>query len=137
LQGGGNRWKGMVYGMINRIYQDANPLPVWNFIDKYKLGESEMIGYWDENCPVVSDNRNIKATVYQNEDFSIVALGNFSHVDQECKINIDWESLNLDKNKTEMFSPFIEDFQEEGKYFSNSIKLESDKGLLLVIRNMQ
>ena len=137
LQGGGNPWKGMVFGLTRRIYQEVDPVPVWNFIDQYELGNAEMIGYWDESCPVKTNNKYIKATAYRAKDFTVVSVANFSHKDQECLLGFDLKLLGFKENSVEIFSPFIKDFQEGKKYiFNNTMKIESDKGALLIIRDM-
>ncbi|MEO5995837.1 MAG: glycoside hydrolase domain-containing protein, partial [Chitinophagaceae bacterium] len=54
LQGGGNAWRGMIYGMTNRMpwSDNADPRPIWKAWDDFGIKGSAMIGYWSENCPV-------------------------------------------------------------------------------------
>ncbi len=66
LEGGGNPWRGMVYGITNRAGWVKNPPHhLWKFFDEYKFPEREMLGYWDRNCPVRTDNPKIIASVFK------------------------------------------------------------------------
>ena len=65
LQDGGNRWRGMLYGMTSRMsYQGNNPSPIWKVWDDFKIQDSEMFGYWSSRCPVKTDHQDVLATAY-------------------------------------------------------------------------
>ena len=50
LEGGGNPWRGMVYGITNRPGWVGNsPSGLWKFWDEYKIEDKIMTGYWEEN----------------------------------------------------------------------------------------
>ncbi|MDQ2753219.1 MAG: DUF6067 family protein, partial [Bacteroidota bacterium] len=67
LQGGGNPWRGMIYGMTNRMpwSDNADPRPIWKVWDKFGMQGTKMIGYWSDNCPVKTNNDKVLATVYK------------------------------------------------------------------------
>jgi hypothetical protein len=52
LQDGGNAWRGMIYGMTNRMpwSDNADPRPIWKIWNQFGIKGSEMIGYWSEHC---------------------------------------------------------------------------------------
>ncbi len=60
LQGGGNPWRGMVFGMTNRMpwSDNADPRPIWKAWDDFGMAGTKMIGYWSPNCPVRTDRTN-------------------------------------------------------------------------------
>ena len=64
LQGGGNPWRGMVYGITNRAGWGGDPTEIWKFWDQYHITDKQMIGYWDPENPVKSSNDLVKATLY-------------------------------------------------------------------------
>ncbi len=66
LQDGGNPWRGMIYGMTNRMpwSDNADPRPIWKLWDDFGIKGSSMIGYWSENCPVKTNNEKVLCTVY-------------------------------------------------------------------------
>ena len=37
LEGGGNPWRGMVYGMTNRLGWGGDPRPIWKFWDDFGI----------------------------------------------------------------------------------------------------
>ena len=52
LEGGGNPWRGMVFGMTGRLPSVGVNKALWRFWDETGLPEARMIGWWSENCPV-------------------------------------------------------------------------------------
>lgn len=135
LQDGGNPYRGMIYGMTTRMYGKRDPRPLWKFFDEYDIGNCEMLGYWLKDCPVKTDNDNIKATVYKKEGQSIISIASWEGKDTKVNLSIDWERLGLDPKKVKPAAPAIENFQEKREYnLEESILIEANKGLLLVIR---
>ncbi len=136
LRGGGNPWRGMVYGMTNRIYiHKMNPVSIWKFMDKFDMGSMDMIGYWDPDCPVQTNNNNLRATVYRKKGTVIVSIGNWSKEKQDCSLEINWNSLQIDKDRAKIYAPFIQDFQEEQKFEPGvPLIVKGAEGWLLVIQ---
>ncbi|MBQ6284629.1 MAG: hypothetical protein IJK70_07560 [Bacteroidales bacterium] len=136
LQGGGNRWCGMVYGMTNRAGWSGNyPNYIWSFWDKYDIASKELLGYWDERCPVSTDNDMVKASLYKGENSAIIAVACWGDSDVTCDINIDWAKLGLDRSKVKIVQPAVTDFQEERTNPSlKGIKVPQGKGYLFVIQ---
>ena len=75
LQDGGNPWRGMVYGMTNRMpwSEDADPRPLWKLWDEFGMKGSKMIGYWSATVPVRTGRDDVLATVYRREGRALVA----------------------------------------------------------------
>ena len=48
LEGGGNPWRGLVYGMTNRMpwTENSDPRPIWKVWDEFGMSGTKMIGYW-------------------------------------------------------------------------------------------
>ena len=91
LQGGGNRWLGMLFGMSVRLpwtseQIKADPRPVWKIWDEFGIADSEMIGFWEEDCPVKTNHPDVLATVYRRSDRSLIALGSWA--DESMKVNL-------------------------------------------------
>jgi hypothetical protein len=65
LESGGNPWRGMVYGMTNRLpwREDNDPRALWKAWDAFGLADTRMIGYWVPGNPVQSDRADVLATV--------------------------------------------------------------------------
>jgi hypothetical protein len=118
LQGGGNRFLGMVYGATARhSWTDAgnqkSPVPVWKFWDTFGIRDARMLGYWDPDCPVKTSDPEVKATAYVKDGATLVSVGNFSDRDKMVSLDIDWKGLGIDPSRARIIAPAIENFQEE------------------------
>jgi hypothetical protein len=136
LQGGGNLWRGMVYGITNRPGWTKNsPEYLWHFFDEYNFTQREMIGYWDKSCPVRTGNHNIFATVFKGTDDVVIAVGNWSGETQTSSIIPDWKSLGMDPAKCSMLVPPINEFQDSAQInLSKPVQISGGKGLLIVVK---
>ncbi len=135
LQGGGNPWRGMVYGITNRAGWGGDPTEIWNFWDQYHFTDKQMLGYWDSESPVKCDNELVKATLYKGTDECIIAVANWGAKDQRCSLDIDWVKLGYDKGGCSYSIPYLKHFQEEQSLSSlKRLKIPGTKGYLIVIR---
>ncbi|HMK39850.1 MAG TPA: glycoside hydrolase domain-containing protein, partial [Bacteroidota bacterium] len=112
LAGGGNRWRGMVYGMTNRLgWIGPSPDPLWKYWDAVRIQDMEMIGYWDERTPVRCSSDSVFVTVYKGANRTLLALGNWGRTDQKVTLDLDIRSLGLSREPLEFRIPAIENYQ--------------------------
>ncbi len=141
LQGGGNRWLGMVFGMTVRYPWTTegvlcDPKPVWKIWDEFQISDAKMTGFWDQDCPLKTDVPEIKATAYIKPGKTLLSIGNFSDRTQYVNLNIDWKALGLDPAKCTARAPAVENFQSAKVFDINSpIPVEPRKGWLIFIEN--
>ena len=135
LQDGGNPWRGMIYGMTNRLpYQKSGPQGLWKVWDEFGIVGSKMIGYWSPNIPVTTDNKEVLSTVFQKDGKTMVALASWAANDSNVKLNIDWKKLGLDAKKVKIHAPYINGFQDEKTFeITESIPVKKNQGWLLII----
>lgn len=136
LEKGGNPWRGMVYGMTNRMPYDGNdPGSIWKVWDAFGMKGSQMIGYWSDNCPVTTSNKNVPATVYQKGRSALVSIASWDSTDTNIILNIDWKKIGIDAAKARIVAPDITGFQT-GRTFNvtDAIPVEKGKGWLLEIK---
>lgn len=134
LQGGGNPWRGMVYGMTSRLPWAGNPSHLWKVWDDFGIQESEMVGYWVSSCPVKTDNKDILATAYVKKDKVLISIASWAKERVNCRIHIDWKALGLNANKARLRAPFIKDFQGLAVFKpTDKIPVEPGKGWLLLL----
>ena len=136
LQGGGNRFLGMVYGTTGRdAYGEFSPRPVWNLWKTFGIGEARMLGYWDRACPVRTGNPDVKATAYVKEGQTLVSIGNFGLNNQSVRLTVDWKALGLDPSKAVIEAPVVKDFQEARTFGINeAIPVKAKEGWLVILR---
>ncbi len=137
LQDGGNQWRGMVYGMTNRLPWSGNndPRPIWKVWDNFGMKGTKMIGYWSENCPVKTNNAEVLATVYKKQGRALVAIASWADQDVKVTLNIDWKKLGIDPAKASITIPDVVNFQK-GEYLTTSseVMVPKGKGYLIVIK---
>ncbi|MCI0499382.1 MAG: DUF6067 family protein [Planctomycetales bacterium] len=134
LQDNGNPWRGMVYGMTARMPRTEMPAKLWKIWDQFGIQDSEMIGYYSDNCPVKTSHANVAATVYKKADKSMIAIASWEDRPVQCKLDIDWASLGLDEEQAVLRAPEIEGFQHEAEFLpSEEITVQPGKGWLLIL----
>ena len=134
LQGGGNVWRGMVYGMSNRLKWHGDPRAIWKLWDDFGIEKSQMLGYWSKRCPVKTGDDNIKATAYVRNDKTLIAIGSWTG-DKNIHLEIDWAAVGIDKSKAVLYAPEIEGIQKEKVFNPDElIPVEKDKGWLLFLK---
>ncbi len=139
LQGGGNPWRGMIYGMTARLPWNTegvicNPKDVWKIWDSFGIADSKMIGYWDSACPVKTNNPQVLATAYVRDGKTLVSIASWDT--QKCSVNLimNWKALGLDPSKVKLRAPEILNFQK-GRVFGidEQIPVEPTKGALILV----
>jgi hypothetical protein len=137
LQGGGNPWRGMVYGMTNRMpwSDNADPRPIWKAWDDFGMAGTKMVGYWSPNCPVRTGTNEVPATVFKKPGAALVALASWAGRDTTVRLRIDWTSLGIDSARAIIEAPEIRNFQP-AQHFApgDAIPVDKAKGWLLIIR---
>lgn len=104
-----NPWRGMVYGMDSR---ESGTAPwLWKLWDEFGIEPSQMIGYWDFQCPVKTDHKDILATVYRNGRNTLVAVASWNPQPRMFRLSVDWKALGLDPQKAKLYALAITEFQ--------------------------
>ena len=137
LEGGGNPWRGMLYGMTSRMpWSDkADPRPIWKVWDDFGMEGSRMIGYWVENSPVRTNNQNVLATVYRKPGAALIALAGWAPEDVRVKLKIDWKALGIDPKRASITAPDVRNFQSPARFSpDDEIPLVKGKGMLLIVK---
>lgn len=140
LHRGGNRWRGMVYGMTVRHpwMTDGvicDPRPIWKIWDSFGIADSKMIGYWEDKTPVTTSNDKVLATTYLNKRGEVlVAVASWDEKPADFTLKIDWKALGLDPKKVKIYQPAVDEFQGEATYLiGDKIKVEPTKGYMFVL----
>ena len=135
LEGGGNPWRGMLFGMTGRSPRVDNG-PLWKLWDSFGMQNSEMIGYWVKDNPVKTGSEKTLATVYSHMgDKALISLATWEDTDAKVKLSIDWAKLGLDPSKVTLHAPAIENFQQETTWKpGDEIVVPKGKGLLIIAK---
>jgi glycosyl hydrolase family 123 len=135
LHGGGNPYRGMVYGMTNRLgWGGKSPKSIWDLWNDFGIQDAQMIGYWDEDSPIKSDNSQIKLTVYIKQTQILIAGASWDKNNSNVKINIDWKKLGWDESSVIITMPKVKKYQKAKKLeFPIQITVKPNKGFWILI----
>ncbi len=136
LQDGGNPWRGMVFGMTNRLpWEKSDPRPLWKEWDRFGMAGSRMSGWWDPACPVKVDHGQVKAAAYLQPGRALVALASWAKEPVDVVPQVDWKALGLDPAKATLRAYAIERFQEPRSFrVGEPIQVAPGRGWLLELR---
>ncbi len=137
LQGDGNPWRGMVYGMTGRLgwSEKSDPRPIWNLWNDVGMQGTEMIGYWSSHCPVKTNNDKVLVTVYKKKGIALLSVASWADTTTQVKLQIDWKALDIDESKAVITAPAIKDFQLQYNFTKDEmIPVEKNKGWLIIIK---
>lgn len=135
LQDGGNIWRGMVFGMTNRLPNPKDPAGLWAFWKEFGMADAVMLGYWNPDCPVKTDCGQVKTTVYRLPHQCLIALGSWSDREEAVRLQLDYAALGLDPERVVLEIPEIPGFQQ-GQNFTldQPIPVPAGAGWLLLLR---
>ncbi|MBS1606278.1 MAG: hypothetical protein JST42_26705 [Bacteroidetes bacterium] len=137
LNKGGNAWRGMVFGITDRFgwYRSITPEYIWKFWDEYDFRHRRLIGFWDKDNPVRTDNPNAVASIFQGASGTIIAVANWTDTVQTCRIEINWKKLGLDPHAVTATIPYLKDFQEQQAVdLGKPLELPPARGYMIVLK---
>ncbi|MFT4197751.1 MAG: DUF6067 family protein [Pseudoxanthomonas sp.] len=136
LQDGGNPWRGMVFGMTNRLpWTGGDPRALWKAWDDFGIDRAEMIGWWAPDVPVRSGRDDVLATVYQRQGKALVALASWAPQPVQLQLAIDWRALGIDPHRARISAMPIDGFQPARSFAVDApVPIEPGKGWLLLVQ---
>jgi len=138
LQDGGNPWRGMLFGMTARRPWSGDPRALWKAWDDFGIKDSQMIGWWAEDCPVKTTDKDVLATVYLSRkaghNSALISIASWAKTDMDIKLSFDWKALGIDPNTAILTAKPIDKFQPMRSFnVADRIPVEAGKGWLLTI----
>jgi len=134
LQDNGNPWRGMVFGMTQRLPWAGDPSPLWRAWDAFGMKGTRMVGFWVVRNPIKTGRADVLATTYVKAGKAMVALASWAPQPVDVPLAIDWHALGIDPAAARLTAPGIEGFQPARTFRPGEpIPVEPGKGWLLVI----
>ncbi len=137
LQNDGNPWRGMLFGMTNRLgwSPGSDPRGLWKLWDGFGIAQAEMIGWWVHDTPVKTDRDDVLATSYVRKGKkTLIALASWAPEKTAVKLSIDWHALGLSASKVTLVAPAVDGFQPQATFKpGDAVPVEPGKGWLLVV----
>jgi hypothetical protein len=116
LQGGGNPWRGMLFGMTGRLGWGGDPRPLWKLWDEFGIAEARMSGFWDPHCPVKTNQKEVLATAYVKTGKTLISLASWATNLAKVRLQLDAAATGLSAEKVRLFAPYIRGFQPETRF---------------------
>ncbi len=137
LEGGGNPWRGMVFGMTGRAPAVDNR-PLWQFWQDYGLERARMAGFWDPGAPVRTSHPGVLATSWSGDDGMVVALASWAEETVDVTLEFggthDGGTVPFPLQALPLYAPAIAGFQTAAGYApGQAIRIDPRRGLLLTI----
>lgn len=130
LEGGGNPWRGMVFGMTGRAPAVDNR-PLWEFWARHGLEQAHMRGFWDPLGPVTASHPDVRATTWLTDRGMVVALASWAEQTEHVTLDFD---AGAAATGAVTKAPAIHGFQSARSYApGEAITIEPQRGLLLTI----
>lgn len=130
LEGGGNPWRGMVFGMTGRAPAVDNR-PLWEFWAETGMERGRMQGFWDPRAPARTNHPDVLATTWVTERGMVVALASWAGETEHVTLIFDDETAAKGSVAN---APAIRGFQSAASYApGEAITVEPQRGLLLTI----
>lgn len=135
LEGGGNPWRGMVFGMTNRLpWTGGDPRELWKAWDAFGIADSRMIGWWASTAPVKTGRPDVLATTYLRKDRALVAVASWAADTVSVPLTIDWRAVGIPAASARISARAIEGFQPALELTPGQpLRIAPGKGWLLEI----
>ncbi len=137
LNGCGNVYRGMLYGMTSRLgWGNCDPSSLWKLWDAFGIRDARMVGFWDPALPVKCSRDDIKVTVYRKPGKLLIAYASWAKDNVSVRLDLDWKALKMDPGNVTIHAPSVEGLQEGQEYSGlENISVPAGKGGLIVIEN--
>ena len=137
LQDGGNPWRGMVFGMTNRLPWAGDPRPLWRAWDDFGIAGTHMAGWWSVHPPVTTGRTDVLATAYVRRGRTMVAVASWAKDTVDVALRVNWRALGLDSSRVTVTAPAIEAFQPADSIaVGTPLRVAPGRGRLLVLRSV-
>lgn len=134
LEGGGNVWRGMLYGMTARLGWTGDPTAMWVLWDSFGIAKAKMLGYWEDQSPVKTSNKDVLATTYVKNKKILVSIASWAPNQVAVNLHIDYKQLGMHPDKVQVRAPGLPNLQEARSLkIDEPLVIDPAGGLLLII----
>ncbi len=135
LQGGGNPWRGMLFGMTARLPWAGDPRELWKVWDDFGISQATMQGWWTPAPPVTTGRSDILATTYSRPGSALIAVASWARDTTAVRLRINWRALGLDSTKVRIEAPEIANFQPARSFrVGEPIPVPNGRGWVLMVK---
>lgn len=125
---GAARHRGMLFGITLRLPWSATDNDIWNFIKKYRLEDSELWGFWNDETPVGTGCPDVRASVFVGSEYSVIAAASWADSGRQVKLTLSIDGFDI----RDAFIPAIDGYQS-ASVFEGILDIPKDGGVILVV----
>lgn len=85
---------------------------VRRFFTDWEIDEAELIGYWDDDCPVRTGMDDVLASVYRKSGATLIAAASWRDAPVDVPLEIDYSRLGLDSGHITWYLPAVRRLQK-------------------------
>ncbi|MEO8221927.1 MAG: glycoside hydrolase domain-containing protein [Specibacter sp.] len=131
LEGGGNPWRGLVFGMTGRAPRVDNRA-LWSFWAGHGLANAPMVGHWAVDVPVRSSHPEVLATSWLTPSGLVTALASWAPEPVSVTLEFAPEFAHL--ATAAAVAPFVDGFQDAATFApGTAITVTPRRGVVLVV----
>ena len=139
LERGGDPFMGMLFGMTARCgwSQGGVSREIWDVWEDFGIEDSEMIGWWRDDCPVSAENECAQVTVFLKPDGdALICLAARWNYDREFLLSFDREKMGMtDPADYILSAPEIPRVQQAAEFPADgAIPVEANKGWIFRLK---
>jgi hypothetical protein len=127
-----NTHRGMLYAMTHR-----GDFPMWKLWDDFGISEADLVGYWNKEPLVKTENPNIYSSIFTKNDKVLVIHANWSMQTESFKPQFDWVKLGLNPDKVKVYKPEIKGYQLPGSVNLNEpLQIKPKDDVIYIIEEL-
>ncbi len=131
LEGGGNPWRGLVFGMTGRAPRVDNR-PLWQLWEQHGLAEATMVGHWADEPLVRTSHPDVLATTWITPAGLVTALASWAP--EPVSVTLEFAPEYAHLAGAAVRAPEVAGFQPGGFFAAGeAITVEPKRGMVLVI----
>ncbi|POH60584.1 glycoside hydrolase domain-containing protein [Arthrobacter glacialis] len=131
LEGGGNPWRGLVFGMTGRAPRVDNRA-LWQLWAEHGLAEAPMVGHWAVDVPVRTSHPEVLATSWITPSGLVTALASWAP--ETVSVTLEFGPGFAHLASASVVAPAVAGFQEAAVFAPGAaITVEPRRGVVLVI----
>ena len=124
-----SQYRGLLFGATHRaMHLETEPKYLWRALDEYHIADMELIGFWNEECPVKASDSRVKVTLYMDRAEGRGALAYASFASEEVSFVLE-DGIGMEHTRM----PAIKLFQESRSLSpEDEIRVEPGRGGFIV-----
>lgn len=107
---------------------------VRRFFTNWEIEEAELIGYWEDDCPVRTGMDDVLASVYRKSGATLIAVASWRDAPVDVPLEIDYSRLGLNPDDLTWVLPSVRRLQEFRELPAGErVPIEAMGGFLLLM----